>query len=196
MSFCGSKQHSRSKRRWDNERLTQNRNARFLTSGKENQFFAGIQAPAFHTIRDDSRQWSKLFGLVCEILILGQTKSALNTATDGSTRGPAVALHVFFRNRYGPTYYCTTLIREGVTSWSQLMHHEHSRRVQRIPPTWRPVSLTGQCSMQAIKPLLFEQPSQWGLMWGRGVFLSFLAGDREYPARQGEDVWGALGRFA
>ena len=75
------------------------------------------------------------------------------------------------------------------------MHHEHSSRVRGIPPTWRPVYLTGQRSVQATKRLPFEQRLQWGQLWGTGVYPSFSAEDREYPARQGEDVWEAFSRL-
>ena len=72
------------------------------------------------------------------------------------------------------------------------MNHEQCKLVSAILPTWRSVYLAWERHMRTIKPLAFEQPSQWGMLWGKGAFMSFLAEDKSYPARQTDEVWEAF----
>ena len=90
---------------------------------------------------------------------------------------------VYFCNEHGHGYYCTAFIREGIFTYGQLMNHDHCKRVRAILLTWRPVSPTGERHMHSIKPLAFHQPSQRGMLWGKGVFISFVAEDRSYPTK-------------
>ena len=80
--------------------------------------------------------------------------------------------NVYCRNENNHTYYCSSLIKQGVTTWGQFFGENHPRYHRTLPRTWKPVYTSARCVLNVVKPQdEFDLPVTWSTCWGKGFFL-------------------------
>ena len=97
-----------------------------------------------------------------------------------------------FTNKYGHTYFNSTLIRAGVHKVKHLFNEAgqpHHRLIKHLLPSWQTIHSTG---FRIYHPLLLNDwfvPSMWAGTWAKAHSLALVAPSKRVTLRSELDTW-------